>query len=259
MEMILFAASVLPVILIGLYIYKKDKQKEPTKLLISLFIGGIGSCFITFILSGILGFIFPSLNIENETTNLINLLLQVFIGVALVEEFSKWIILYRVSYKNSAFDELYDALLYGMFVALGFACFENLLYVYSAGLGTAISRAISAVPGHVCDGMFMGYFLGLSKMGHLYNDKKKERINLALSLIVPTIMHGIYDYCLFANKAIFIGIFIIFVICLYIYVIRKIKKISSINKKMKYENNYCPNCGHVVDSNFCPNCGRENK
>ena len=43
MEMILFAASVLPVILIGLYIYKKDKQKEPTRLLISLFITEINS------------------------------------------------------------------------------------------------------------------------------------------------------------------------------------------------------------------------
>lgn len=259
MELILFALSVLPVLLIGLYIYKKDKQKEPMKLLVSLFIGGIGSCFITFLLSAILGFIFPIFNADPEGLNLIELLFQVFIGVALVEEFSKWIILYKVSFKNTAFDELYDALLYGMFVALGFACFENLLYVYSGGIGVAVTRAISAVPGHVCDGMVMGYFLGLAKMGKLYNDNKKYKTNLVLSLLAPTITHGIYDYCLFVGKPVFIVIFIIFVICLYIFVIKKIKKISSINRKMKYENNYCPNCGHIVESNFCPNCGKENK
>ena len=259
MTQALFIASVLPVILIGMYIYKKDKNKEPTKLLTSLFVGGICSCFITIIISTILGVFFPFFNIEPEKLNLISLLFQVFVGVALVEEFSKWIILYKISYNDRAFDELYDALLYGMFVALGFACFENILYVFSEGFGVAVSRALLAVPGHACDGMFMGYFLGLSKMGLLYGDKKKQKTNLILSLVVPTISHGIYDYLLFVNNTISIIIFFAFVLVVYIFVIRNIKKISALNRKMKYEDNFCPNCGHKVESNFCPNCGRENK
>ena len=89
---------------------------------------------------------------------------------------------------------------YSTFVSLGFACFENILYVFSEGFGVAVQRAFLAVPGHACDGMFMGYFLGLSKMGLLYGDKKKQKTNLILSLVVPTISHGIYDYLLFVNN-----------------------------------------------------------
>lgn len=255
----LFIASVLPVILIGTYIYKKDKEKEPTKLLVSLFIGGIGACFLTLFLSLILGMLIPFFNVDQESLNRVQLLVQVFLGVALVEEFSKWIILYKISYKNKAFDELYDALLYGMFVALGFACFENLLYVFSDGFGVALTRGLLAVPGHACDGMFMGYFLGQSKIGLLYGDKQKQKNNLLLSVLVPTITHGIYDYLLFEGSVISVIVFFIFVILIYIYVYRKIKAVSSINRKMKYEYNYCPNCGHIVESNFCPKCGRENK
>ncbi len=45
---------------------------------------------------------------------------------------------------------------------------------------------------------------------------------------------------------------------MYVYVIKKVKKVSSIEGKIKYKDNYCPNCGHKVESNFCPVCGRKN-
>ncbi len=256
-EFLLFFISVLPVVLIGLYIYKKDKQKEPARLLVKLFLGGLASCFLVLIISSIMN-IFPIFSVEPEELNLFELIINVFIGVALVEEFCKWIMAYKISYNDENFDELYDAILYCVFVALGFACFENLLYVYERGVTTGIARALLAVPGHACDGILMGYYLGLSKISALNNRKDLKTKNLILSILVPTITHGIYDYCLFAQNLIFIGIFFIFVIGMYIYVIKKVKKVSSIEGKIKYKDNYCPNCGHKLESNFCPICGRKN-
>ena len=116
-----------------------------------------------------------------------------------------------------------------------------------------------AVPGHACDGMLMGYYLGLSKMSSLHNKNNLKITYLILSLLVPTITHGIYDYCLYTGKLLFLIIFIVFVISFYIYAIKKIKKVSSLNRKMKYSDNYCPNCGRVVESNYCPVCGRKNE
>ena len=258
-ELILFVVSVLPVFLIGMFVYKKDRQKEPTKLLIKLFLGGIGSCFLVLIVSLFLDLIFPIFSADENDLNLVELFIQVFIGVALIEEFCKWIIAYKISYNDKDFDEFYDAILYCVFVALGFACFENLLYVYENGIGTGLLRAVLAVPGHACDGVLMGYYLGLSKLGSINNRKDIKIKNLILSILVPTIAHGVYDYCLFTQEEIFIVIFFIFVIGMYIYVLKRIKKISSINRKMKYKDNYCPNCGHVVESNFCPICGRKNE
>ena len=257
-ELILFVVSALPVFLVGLYTYKKDKHKEPGKILVKLFLGGMGSCLLVVLTSLILGIIFPILSMDTDELNLFQLLINVFIGVALVEEACKWIIAYKISYNDRAFDELYDAVLYCVFVALGFAFFENLLYVYEGGVGTGLLRAILAVPGHACDGMVMGYYLGLAKACDVNRKKNLKTKNLILSVLVPTILHGIYDYCLFTESTIFMCMFVIFIICLYIYVIRKINKISSLNRKIKYKDNYCPNCGRVVDDNYCPICGRKN-
>ncbi len=257
-EILLFIISVLPVFLIGMFIYKKDKNKEPGKLLTKLFLGGMASCLLVVIVSLILGLIFPIIKADTKDLNLVELIFNVFIGVALVEESCKWIFAYKISYNDENFDEFYDAVLYCMFVALGFACFENLLYVYSNGIEVGITRALLAVPGHACDGMFMGYYLGLSKIGEINNRLDIKNKNLVLSIIVPTITHGIYDYCIFSRMFIFMIIFYIFVICMYIYVLKKINKISSINKRFRYKDNFCPNCGHKVDSNYCPMCGRKN-
>lgn len=257
-EIILFSVSVAPIILLGTYIYKKDRNKEPVKLLIKLFLGGIISCFLVSIMSGILSLIFPIFSADVETLNLLELIIRVFIGIALVEELCKWIMSYNIAYNNSDFEEIYDMMVYSVFVALGFAFFENLLYVYDRGVFVGILRAILAVPGHACDGVFMGYYLGLAKQCSLNNRKDLKIKYIILSILVPTIMHGIYDYCLFTGKIIFIIVFIVFVITVYVFTIKKIKKMSAIKKKMKYKDSYCPNCGFIVDSNFCPMCGRKN-
>lgn len=147
-ELILFTISSLPVFLLGMFIYKKDRNKEPWKLLVKLFVGGILSCFLVLIVSAILGALFPILSADSSTLNLFELIIHVFIGVALVEECCKWIFAYKFSYNDEHFDEIYDMIIYNVFVALGFAFFENLLYVYENGIMTGIIRAISAVLGH---------------------------------------------------------------------------------------------------------------
>ena len=252
-ELILFAVSIIPVLLIGLYVYKKDKNREPKVFLIKLFFGGIGSCFIVLFASLILSIIFPIFSLNTETANIYELLLYCFICVAFIEEMSKWIILYGMSYDSGNFDELYDIIVYAVFVALGFAFFENLFYVYQNGVSVGILRAFLSVPGHCCDGVIMGYYLGLAKMNK--NQKKKY---IAYSIIIPVIMHGIYDFCLFSGILIFVIVFFIFIICVDIYVIRKIRKISKDNLKIKYEALYCINCGTKVTGNYCPMCGRKN-
>ena len=257
--LILFIISALPVVLLSIYIYKKDRNKEPLKLLIKLFLGGILSCFLVLFLSGILGAIFPILSAETSDLNLFELIIRVVIGIALIEEFSKWFFVYFFSYNNKEFDEIYDMIIYSVFVALGFAFFENILYVFQGGISTGIVRAILAVPGHAWDGVFMGYYLGIAKQSSINNNKKLSKKNIILSILVPTLLHGFYDYCLFTGNIIFLLAFLVFIILLYIHSIKRIKRMSSIRGKMRYKNNYCTNCGHPVNSNYCPKCGRKNE
>lgn len=255
---LLIFLAVLPVIIILLYIYNKDKSKEPLGLLIQLFVLGIVSCFLVFFISFILEQFFPFMRTNLEEKSFFQIILYSFLGVALVEEFCKWLMLYFVGYKNDEFDELFDIIVYSVFVSLGFAFFENILYVFNyLDIKTVILRALSAIPGHACDAIFMGYYLNIAKRQANKYRKDLERKNIKLSIIIPTILHGIYDFCLLSGKSIFIFIFFIFITMLYSKSLEKIEEVSKNNKKIKFKNKFCKVCGKRVEGEFCSNCGMQ--
>ena len=255
--------TVLPVILILVYVNSKDKNKEPTSLLLLFFLLGILASFATVGISTLLEKYIPFMNAELRENNFINTFLYAFIGVAFIEEFSKWIMLYLKGYKNKNFDEYYDIIVYAVFISLGFALLENIIYVLMAngeGLSVAMIRAVSAIPGHACDGIFMGYYLALAKSNNINNDKKLEKNNIILSILVPVLLHGIYDFCLMSEQMILIILISLFIIFLYYISIKKIKEVSKIRKKIiDTKIKICPNCGTKVETDFCPNCGRKIK
>ena len=248
--------AILPVYLIGLYVYKKDREKESSKLLTKLFLFGMLSCIPAAIIEVLIEPMFGNVN----ESNLLYLFIYVSIGIALIEELCKWFFVYNIGYNNTEFDQLYDALIYSVFVSLGFACFENFFYVFSSdGLTTGIFRAITAIPGHASDAIIMGNYLGLAKLAEVNGDKKKNNKYLLLSILMPTLIHSIYDFCLFTEQFVFIIIFAVFLIFTYIYSIRKVKKLS-INNKNFYNRidiiNFCPDCETKAVGNFCINCGK---
>ena len=247
--------AILPVYLIGLYVYKKDNEKESKKILTKLFLFGMLSCIPAAIIEALIE---PIFNIT-DNSNLIYLFLYVSIGIALVEELCKWFFVYNIGYNNKEFDQVYDILVYSIFVSLGFACFENFFYVFSNdGITTAFFRAITAIPGHASDAIIMGNYLGLAKLAEVNGEKQKSNKYLLFSIMMPTLIHSIYDYCLFSEQFIFIIIFAIFLIFTYIYSIRTIKHLA-INNKYLYNKikqvNYCTNCGTKAIGNYCTKCG----
>ena len=251
---ILFIASVLPVIIIGNYIYNKDRDKEPTYLLKNLFWGGIGCCFVAAFLEMIVASFFP----EEDAMDMLQLLEYVFIGVALIEEACKCYVVYHYAYNNDAFDYFYDGIVYAVFVALGFACFENITYVFTYGITTALVRGVLSVPGHACFGVFMGYYMSLAKVASVKNHNGIASFYKTLSLLIPILLHGIFDYCLFTNNTYFLIIFFIFVYLVYKLSLKKVREISNMPFKFRYHEKYCPICGHIVNGNFCPICGHKN-
>lgn len=255
MSILFIIVAILPIVLIGLFIYKKDKFKEPSNLLFKLFIFGAISCLPAVILELIMSSFFP----EMEYMNFFEMFLYAFLVIALVEEVCKWGFLYKIAYIHDEFDSLYDMIVYASFVALGFACFENILYVYSNGILTGLVRAVTAVPGHVCDGILMGFYLSLAKINQIRGNNTLTKRFKIYSLVIPIIAHGIYDFCLFCGSPIFIFIFAVSIVTIFIICFRKVKEVSSKDMIFKYRNNYCTNCGLRVTSRFCTRCGKENK
>ena len=183
MALQLFLATI-PVIIILLYVYNKDKNKEPLELLIKLFLSGFLACSLVLIASEVLNFL-PFMDRSKNEINIIETFLYAFIGVALVEEVSKWIMVMLLGYNSNEYDEIYDILIYSIFVSLGFAFIENIIYVTTTqSIKTAIIRALSAVPSHACDAIFMGYFLSIAKQ-HSVNKNKKGCRTLHITLKFP--------------------------------------------------------------------------
>lgn len=263
--------TIAPTFLLGAYIYNKDiYEKESTKLLTRLFLAGILSTFLTLFISYLMETIFPFFASDTNTYlyySLGELFIYVFVGIALVEEFSKWIFVKKIAWKNKEFNYLYDAIVYSVFVSLGFATLENVLYVLTNSTAfTVILRAILAVPSHAFNGVFMGYYLGLAKAYDINNQNKLSKKNLILSLVIPILSHGIYDYLLYATSVseMFLILFAIFIIFLYIMAFMCIKKVSKSTYTFNNEQtvgqafSYCPVCHNSITNMdiYCRNCGR---
>ncbi len=259
MDTLLYLA-IIPVVLLLSFIYKKDTKSEPMNMVVKIFFLGVFSCIPTIIVELFLGNMFST----DEFSSLVRLFINVFIGVALVEEFFKWIIVKLVAYNNSNHDETYDAIVYSVFASLGFACFENIGYVFSYGFGTALIRAFSAVPGHACFGVIMGYFFSKAKQS-THNGSNNEGMYLLLSLVVPTLVHTIYDFLVFSKVELLTLVWFVFVIALFIVCFILVSKAAKENAYfIKHYVTVTTNQTNTVStnttttSNFCPYCGKQN-
>jgi len=135
------------------------------------------------------------------------LLFDNFIVIALSEEGFKYLLLKRKTWKSPEFNCQYDGVVYATFVSLGFALWENISYVILYGFQTAVMRAVTAVPGHACFGVFMGVFYGIAKRMEREGNKFESAVFRKLALIVPILLHGTYDYIASANYSglVFLG------------------------------------------------------
>ena len=178
-------AALLPVIVLWLYIWKKDPQPEPTSWLVKAVLCGIAICVPAAIVEGVI----RRLIFESDPTTLLGTTLQAFFVAALPEESFKLLALWWVLRKNPYFDEHFDGIVYAVCVGLGFAAIENLLYVFNEEdwVTTAVIRSLLSVPGHYAFAVLMGYYYSLY---HFVDPSPKIA---ACILIIPTVAHGIYD------------------------------------------------------------------
>ena len=186
--MVLLIASVFPVIIFLYIIYQKDHEKEPLGLLLKCLSGGCLSIILSLILSiplGKLSGFFPGPLLSSFHSS--------FFEAAIPEEIAKFSVLYFFIWKSKELNHHYDGIVYSVFVSLGFALVENILYVLQGGWGVAIARAALAVPGHGLFAVLMGYYFSLAR----FHKGTKRNEYIFKSLALPIMFHGAYDFLLF--------------------------------------------------------------
>lgn len=205
----ILSAGIAPGAALLSYFYLKDQYgSEPFSVVLRTFLFG---AILVFPLAFI-QYIFGAENIgQSEFVN-------AFVLTGFLEEFFKWFILIYTVYQHVAFDEPYDGVVYGAAVSLGFATSENLVFLLANGLEHALGRAFLPVSSHALFGVIMGFYIGKGKFTDHSNRKW-----LALSLIVPFLLHGVYDYILLIQQQ-WLMMMVPFMIFLWWLGLRKVKK-----------------------------------
>ncbi len=223
--MFMLGLALLPAAILLKFIYSADKRdKEPKSLLFKLFLFGVLSTFVAAFMETVLGEV---LEVFFEPESLTYMAIENFLIVALFEELGKYLVVKKLTWKHPAFNYTFDAVVYAVFASLGFAAFENIIYLMDGTVGLAVVRGVLSVPGHAIDAVFMGYYFGLAKRCEVMGDNRGVNRNLRRALWIPVLMHGFYDFCLSTEIDEMLLAFLIYEIVITILAIRKVKKLSA--------------------------------
>ena len=233
----IYLLCIVPIFIILTYIFFSDKkEKEPPFLLVILYLGGIVSCILSSKFQNFMKYIFTFLNKPYLNMNIFEIIFNSLIVISISEEFFKWILNYFIVRKNKNFNHIFDPIVYCVFTSLGFATIENVLYGFSLTsneIAPIIMRGIISVPSHAMFGVYMGYYIGISRNAKIHKKNKASYKYLTLSIIVPCFLHFIYDLCLMRPNIITYIIFIMFVILNYVYSFNLIKRLSNTNQMLE--------------------------
>ena len=222
-DIILIAAAVVPAVFLLVKVYRADRiEAESPAILLALLRSGVLAALLALLEERFFSGILQSLVARDSVAYRV---LLYFVVVAVSEESSKFIMLRRGSWNSPEFNCQYDGVVYAVFVSLGFAVWEHISYVLSYGISTALLRAVTAVPGHACFGVFMGVWYGLAKRFDLAGDLKSRKTCLALCVILPALIHALYDYI--AMTDVTEWVFIVFIAALFYVAFQIIKKASA--------------------------------
>ena len=233
---IVVLATIVPsLLLLSLILYSDRRSREPLlMILICVFSGAFTIC-----MSLLLDKIILKLHLVSNDlfTNINSYSVYKILMLAGVEEYCKLLVLYLFLYRNKAFDDIYDGFVYSSIIALSFSLIETFMYVFNEGTyadmtSLAVLRNFTAIPLHITCGIIMGYFVSLEKFS---KNHKKKFINMALALLIPTVVHTIYNTFFsaitLASSSIYsIIVIVLFVLSIYFIGMHFIMKTNKLNQ-----------------------------
>ena len=225
MNPVLTAAAVIPAIILLVKVYRADRlEKEPVALIVSLVGFGIMATLVALVCEQLGERILTSFFPEGSMGYNI---IMYFGIVAFSEEGAKYLLLKRRTWYSPEFNCQFDGVVYGVSVSLGFALWENLGYTAMYGMSTALLRAVTAVPGHACFGVFMGVWYGMAKRWQESGVEGRSRLCRVLAQVIPALIHGCYDFIATYDSRGLSWIFVGFISVLFAVSMLLVRKMSA--------------------------------
>lgn len=210
--LLIIITALIPALILGWWIYQKDSLRpEPLPMLIKAFLYGVGSTFVTLVITQLLGIVGLFVYDLGSFSGAVSTAL---FAAALPEEMAKLLMLWLLLRRNPYYDEYFDGIVYAACVGLGFAGTENILYLVQSEdwIGTGIVRGITAVPAHFAIACAMGYFYSKRHFGD------RSTVTAVCVLAVPVLIHWVYDALAFSEgiyPALSVAINVLFILLIW--------------------------------------------
>ena len=177
---------------------RKDAHPEPNRMILTVFLAGMLVTILAFSIENFLEGFFSSFSLPAP----VFLGLYFFLGIALVEEFLKYLVVRISAFSSSALDEPLDVMLYMVISALGFSAMENIfllfkliqLYPISGVFLVNAVRFVEAILLHALVSGLFGYFLAIS-----YLREKHAWLLFFGGLASATLLHGLFNFYIFTR------------------------------------------------------------
>lgn len=194
-----FLGGVLPTIFWLIYWLQEDRKKpEPNFLIFETFIYGALAVPIAFVIQHALNiFVLNGAKIDVIFKTSYFTALFVLIIWASIEEILKYIAAKESGLKSTEYDEPIDAVIYMITAGLGFAAFENMLFILNpilegeltSAIITGSNRFIGSTLLHTASSAIIGIFIAFS----FYKNKKDKIIYLFTGVIISIALHTIFN------------------------------------------------------------------
>ncbi|MEA2007296.1 MAG: PrsW family intramembrane metalloprotease [Patescibacteria group bacterium] len=202
-------------------------ESESGRFLFRIFRFGFVALVIAFIVEIIIDRTFFSQAIEFMGTyedveidpTVLGLILISFFLAGPVEEFIKYYILRRVTFKNPEFNQIADGIIYGVTLALGFVLVENTGYFYDLYanapedflFSVSLFRGTATTLLHIVSTGIIGLYLGRSKF------ETGGGLKLALKgVLIASLLHGMFNVFLFFEFGFFMNILLVIIAMIYL-------------------------------------------
>lgn len=217
--------ALLPSVIWLIFYLREDGHPEPNKTIIKIFLMGMLGAPLVVIFEYLYNY---SLGFRG-TDGLDGGYLPLFLGIAFIEEYYKYLVVRFGVLKKKEFDEPVDAMEYLIIAALGFAALENIFYIFpifaesfSSGAQLTILRFLGATFLHTLASGIAGFFLAMNIFA------KKPRFYFYFGLVCATLFHSFFNYFIIKEAGpLFVVALLLSMFFIVLWMFQILKKIGS--------------------------------
>ena len=223
--LLMFSSAVVPGLILIWFLHTRPDFPQPRTILWATFGLGILVTLPVIILGFIVSILYPVVGDLTGSRPLV-LLIQAFLGAAILQESFKYVVLTNYSCQRKRMAEPFDGVVYGVVASLGFAMLENIAYVVEGdSLGAAV-RGLTSVPVHGALGAIMGYYIAQS----VFDPERRKRY-VRLAWVVPVVLHGLYDFSLLLGTLWLLPVSFIVLVISVVWAFKIVRRVKSSQRR----------------------------